>query len=130
MGELERMVPLAEQVFLQIMKDTDAKPEVRAQVASRVLESEGKLKGQKVGGGKTFVLNLKAEDVKGALDGMRTVFGEARSVKGGAAKVRRLKAPRAKAKEEQKGGGGEPKAIEALRRAIEAERGVQSEPSA
>ena len=77
MGELNDIVPLAKNVIKDLLKDAMTKETVRSDLATKVLISEGHMKSPKVSdGGKTFVLNLKSDDVVGALEGMRTVFGE------------------------------------------------------
>lgn len=77
MGELNDIVPLAKNVIKDILSDTLAKDTVRSDLATKILVSEGQMKSPKVSdGGRTFVLSLKSDDVVGALEGMRTVFGE------------------------------------------------------
>ena len=78
MGDLEDLVPLAKSVVRDILGDCQGRDNVRSDLAQKVLVSEGQMRGPKneSQGGKTFILNLKSDDVLGALQGMRTVFGE------------------------------------------------------
>jgi len=77
MSDLQDLIPLAKSVIREILEDTMGKDTVRSELATKVLMSEGKMRGPKTdSAGRTFVLNLKTDDVVGALQGMRTVFGD------------------------------------------------------
>lgn len=129
MGKLEDLVPLAKTTYRELLDDMDAKENVRADVATKVLESEGYLKTTKSDGGKTFVLNLKSDDVAGAFRGMRTVFSGEEGEELIAEPPKKIAPVEKKKKGAKKNGGlnkrGDDEAT-VLQRAIEAEKGVLS----
>jgi hypothetical protein len=115
MGKLEGLASLAMVTYREILDNPDERPNVRADVATKVLESEGWLRSARAEGGKTFVLNLKTDDVVGALQGMRTVFsGDDSPIE-----VEEVKKIEHKPEREKKREAGD-----LLKKVIEAEKGV------
>jgi hypothetical protein len=103
MGELADLVPLSKLVLRELLDDMNTRDNVKADVAKRVLESEGHMRGPKTDTGKMFVLNMKSDDVVGALKGMQTVFGEIEDeVKEPVKEIRRVNQVEGKAKSEKR----------------------------